>query len=495
MKYDIFISYRREGGDKYARTIQQALEKQYRVFLDFDELKDGAFDQRIIDAISESPVFLLILSKGALDRCVNEDDWVRQEIMQAIKSGCHIVPVTIVEDNFEGIPSDLPKDLQHAVGQHQFSELQMKTLFKESMEKLIKTRIAPYIHKEQTDIGAEVHIETDADCQLLHFKKVLAHIHKNEDNVVHLKRGKHKLEFVSMEYEEIKVQRILEIPEEDYIDFIEVEIKDIIETRRKTRKYAKHEIGNVQINQNQHKENLLGNQNGNEAASSNERTFIVNGVYFKMLHVEGGRFMMGSKSALVQEMPVHEVRLDSFYIGQTSVTQELWEAVMGFNKSNWKGLKLPAENISWKDCQSFIKKLNQITNLEFRLPTEAEWEFAARGGNKSQGYKYSGSNNIDEVAWYGSNSDSFTHEVAIKAANELGLFDMSGNVWEWCQDKYSKNYYESSPINNPQGPKSGPNRVLRGGGLSSSESSCRVTYRNDTSPTYYSYDMGFRLVL
>lgn len=148
MKYDIFISYRRDGGDKYARTIQQALEKRYRVFLDFDELEDGVFDQRIIDAINNSPVFLLILSKGALDRCVNEDDWVRQEILQAIKSGCHIVPVTIVEDNFEGIPSDLPKELQHAVGQHQFSELQMKTLFKESMEKMVKSRIAPYVHRK-----------------------------------------------------------------------------------------------------------------------------------------------------------------------------------------------------------------------------------------------------------------------------------------------------------------------------------------------------------
>lgn len=238
-----------------------------------------------------------------------------------------------------------------------------------------------------------------------------------------------------------------------------------------------------------------GSKIAKEDSLSSVREYVVDGVSFKMIYIEGGRFMMGSQSALAQEMPIHEVRLSSFYMGQTSVTQELWEAVMGNNNSNWKGLLLPVENISWKDCQSFIKKLNQMTNLEFRLPTEAEWEFAARGGNKSKGFKFSGSDNINEVAWCGSNSNSITHEVATKKANELGLFDMSGNVWEWCQDKYSKNYYEESPINNPQGPKSGSNRVLRGGGLSSSESSCRVAYRNDTSPTYSSYDMGFRLVL
>lgn len=154
IKYDIFISYRREGGDKYARTIQQALEKQYRVFLDFDELKDGVFDQRIIDAINESPVFLLILSKGALDRCVNEDDWVRQEILHASKSGCHIVPVTI-DDTFDGLPASLPEELRSIVRQHQFSELQMKTLFKASMGQLIHDRIAPYVHREDVDINKD----------------------------------------------------------------------------------------------------------------------------------------------------------------------------------------------------------------------------------------------------------------------------------------------------------------------------------------------------
>lgn len=162
-KYDVFISYRREGGAQYARTIQQALEKHYHVFLDFDELKDGVFNQRIIDAISESPVFLLILSKGALDRCVNETDWMRLEILHAMKCGCHIVPVTIVDDKFEGFPSDFPEELQRAVGCHQFSELQMKTLFKASMEQLIKERIAPYVHsiKAKPESGKEEELKQE----------------------------------------------------------------------------------------------------------------------------------------------------------------------------------------------------------------------------------------------------------------------------------------------------------------------------------------------
>ena len=234
MKYDVFISYRRDGGDKYARTIQQALEKQFRVFLDFDELEDGVFDQRIIDAISESPVFLLILSKGALDRCVNENDWVRKEILQAVKCGCHIVPVTIIGDNFNKLPEELPEELRRAVGSHQFSQLHMETLFKESMAKLVKTRIAPYIHNEHFDTGAEIHIEADADCLLFHFKKIQCPIREGVDNVVRLKRGKHKLEFVSLEYEDIKDQQVLEIPYEDYTDFIEVKMKDRIETKRKS---------------------------------------------------------------------------------------------------------------------------------------------------------------------------------------------------------------------------------------------------------------------
>ena len=213
------------------------------------------------------------------------------------------------------------------------------------------------------------------------------------------------------------------------------------------------------------------------------QTFSVNGVNFKMAEVKGGTFFMGSPSGgWSNERPVHQVTLDSYLIGQTEVTQALWQAVMGSNPSSSKGYNLPVENVSWNDCQTFIAKLNQCTGKNFRLPTEAEWEFAARGGNNSNGYAYSGSDNIDEVAWYNENSGGAYHPVGSKAPNELGLYDMSGNADEWCSDWYGS--YSSSAQTNPTGPESGKSRVYRGGYRNSSASDCRVSCRN------YSYPSG-----
>lgn len=224
-------------------------------------------------------------------------------------------------------------------------------------------------------------------------------------------------------------------------------------------------------------------------------TYEVKGVKFKMVEVDGGVFKMGSESGDDDETPVHEVKLKSFSIGQTEVTQELWETVMGTNSSNWKGLKLPVENVSWNDCQTFITKLNALTGQQFRLPTEAEWEYAARGGSQSKGYTYSGSNSLDEVAWYWSNSDSKTHDVATKSPNELGIYDMSGNVFEWCQDWYGDNYYVSSVIINPTGPSSGSYRVCRGGSWYSAATNCRCAYRSSGTPSISNFKLGFRLAL
>lgn len=185
-------------------------------------------------------------------------------------------------------------------------------------------------------------------------------------------------------------------------------------------------------------------------------TFTVNGVSFKMITVEGGTFTMGAsdddEEAYYNEKPAHEVTLSSYSIGETEVTQALWLAVMGSNPSRFTGdLTRPVECVSWNDCQAFIIKLNQLTGKTFRLPTEAEWEIAARGGNESMGYKYAGGNDINEVAWYRGNSSSKTHPVATKAPNELGLYDMSGNVFEWCSDWYDS-YTDADGQTNPQGP-------------------------------------------
>ena len=215
----------------------------------------------------------------------------------------------------------------------------------------------------------------------------------------------------------------------------------------------------------------------------------------EMVYVSGGTFTMGATSeqgndAGSNEKPAHSVTLDGYYIGKYEVTQALWKAVMDNNPSNFKGDNLPVENVSWNDVQEFIQKLNTMTGKHYRLPTEAEWEFAARGGNNSRGYKYSGSNNIEVVTWYYRNC---THVVGTKSPNELGIYDMSGNVWEWCQDWYGS--YSSSSQLNPTGPNSGSNCVLRGGSWDDEARFCRVSYRDYGIPDYRCINIGFRLAL
>ena len=230
-------------------------------------------------------------------------------------------------------------------------------------------------------------------------------------------------------------------------------------------------------------------------------TFTVNGVTFTMVAVEGGTFTMGSShtEAYDREKPTHEVTLSGYRIGQTEVTQALWLAVMGSNPSYFNGgdygtnLQRPVEKVSWNDCQTFITKLNQLTGKTFRLPTEAEWEYAARGGKQSQGYIFAGSNTIGDVAWCTSNSSSKTHPVATKAPNELGLYDMTGNVREWCQDWYGS--YSSEAQTNPVGPSTGSSRVYRGGSHHDDALNCRVSNRLGVTPTYASGILGLRLAL
>ena len=218
----------------------------------------------------------------------------------------------------------------------------------------------------------------------------------------------------------------------------------------------------------------------------------------EMVLVEGGTFTMGATpeqgSDAYDDEKAHKVTLDSFYIGKFPVTQRLWMAVMGSNPSHFKGDDLPVESVSWYDLQTFLRGLNAATGKSYRLPTEAEWEYAARGGNKSQGYKYAGSNDPELVAWYDGNSGHTTHEVGTRFPNELGIYDMSGNVWEWCQDWHGS--YSSSPQTNPKGDNSGWRRVNRGGGWDDSLARlCRVSCRNFYTPDDRRDHLGFRLAL
>jgi len=226
--------------------------------------------------------------------------------------------------------------------------------------------------------------------------------------------------------------------------------------------------------------------------------FTINDVSFELIFVEGGTFTMGctleqGNDCQDREGPAHQVTVSNFYIGKYEVTQAQWGAIMNNNPSKVKGDNLPVETVSWTDVQEFLRILNTQIGKHYRLPTEAEWEFAARGGNKSLGYKYSGSNNVDEVAWYSNNSDGGTRPVGTKQPNELGIYDMSGNVWEWCDDWFGN--YPSTPQTDPKGDSSGTKRSDRGGSWYYDAEWCRVSARSSYAPDGRGHSLGFRLAM
>ena len=246
-------------------------------------------------------------------------------------------------------------------------------------------------------------------------------------------------------------------------------------------------------------------------AANQDFTETAWGVNMKMIWVEGGDFLMGCTSEQgnceSDEQNVRRVTVDGFYIGMLEVTQSQWEKVVGtsiyqqWTKAGYSGSlsrgvgpDYPMYCVSWDEAMEFCRLLSNKTGRTYTLPTEAQWEYAARGGNKNEGAKYAGSNMIDAVAWYTDNSGSSTHIVGSKRANALGIYDMSGNVWEWCKDWYASSYV-SYDTNNPVGPSSGSIRVNRGGSWSSSASHCRVAYRNNNSPGNRFNILGFRVVL
>ena len=259
---------------------------------------------------------------------------------------------------------------------------------------------------------------------------------------------------------------------------------------------------------------LMANNSVSQVVEAGDLEYGLNAQATTLIYVEGGSFMMGSDDCDIYyfQQPIHEVSVSSFYISKYQITQNEWQEVMGSNPSWFRGDKLPVEQISWYDAIEYCNKRSIKEGLKpcysgsgkniscdwtangYRLPTEAEWEYAARGGKKSKGYKYSGSNDINEVAWYGSNSSDKTHPVGEKQANELGIYDMSGNVWEWCWDWYSIDYYSKSPRSNPRGPSSGEFRVLRGGSWYYNGNDCRVANRRLNNPDDGDYSYGLRIL-
>ena len=270
---------------------------------------------------------------------------------------------------------------------------------------------------------------------------------------------------------------------------------------QKTEKTTKNSKKTTQSSKSSKSSKTTKQQSSSRSGSTTQaqKDRIIRQAVDNMVWVAGGTFMMGATSeqgsdAESDEKPVHKVTLSDFYISKYEVTQELWQAVMGSNPSEFKGdSRRPVENVSWDDCQEFIRKLNQMTGKHFRLPTEAEWEYAARGGKQSRGYKYAGSNTIGSVAWYNVNTDITTYPVGQKSPNELGLYDMTGNVLEWCQDWEGD--YGSGHQTNPQGPSSGSYRVSRGGCWIADANDCRVSFRFSCKQSDTNNFVGLRLAM
>ncbi|MFN0013923.1 MAG: SUMF1/EgtB/PvdO family nonheme iron enzyme [Saprospiraceae bacterium] len=266
-----------------------------------------------------------------------------------------------------------------------------------------------------------------------------------------------------------------------------------LEAARRKREDAEHQQLEAEAADNKRREEEAARKKREAAAAEKKRQAEAEAARTTglpdMVRVQGGTFQMGQKG--VAE-PVHTVTLPDFEIGKYPVTQKLWQEVMGANPSRFNGCAdCPVESVSWNDVQVFLEKLNtKFPVKKYRLPTEAEWEYAARGGKWSKGYEYAGSNNVDKVAWYDKNTGSKTHPVGGLKANELGLHDMSGNVWEWCSDWYG--VYPSDSQNNPTGPTAGSSRVWRGGSWISIPRSCRVASRDSHGPTDR-LSFGFRL--
>ena len=392
-RYDVFISYRRTTGVDDARLLQQALKARgYKVFLDYDSLHDGKFDERILAAIEEVSVFILMLSDGALDNCVNKDDWVRIEIEHAMKNERKIVPVAQFPHLWH-YPEDLPEELM-PIKSVQISEFNKFSLFDESIDSLVRNRFPDGMRAE----------------------------------------------------------------------------KGCVPDRKLTE---------------------------GEVVGGSLYSVHVGGITFNMIRVDGGEMMIGATpeqgdEADGNECPAHVIRLATFYIGQYPVTQKLWELVMGYSKACFKkrdgrSCDYPAENLSYDEACEFVRRLSHMTDIRFALPSEDEWEYAARGGKNSRGYKYAGGNNIGDVAWYEDDSEGTTHPVGQKKPNELGIYDMSGNVWEWTATPA----HSYGTVVDPAGAVF----IRRGGSWWQKAANCRVSTRYPSDRSKKTGGLGLRLVV
>lgn len=459
-KERIFISYKRVDKDRVF-AIKDGIERATgeKCWIDLDGIESNAqFVAKIVSAIDECEVFLFMRSKEHNNITNLETDWTIREVNYALEEHKNIVIV-----NLDKTP--MPKWFKFMFPNKQ----EIDATDPEKVDRLYKD-LCGWLGIAYNEFSNQLKVETDESVSL-------GSVQELQEQIAQAEAAKKELE---------KKMRLAEE-----------------EKRLAEEILPRMNINNVNINSNLIHADAAAKVLDN---SNNRLDFIVNGVPFSMIKVEGGTFMMGATpeqgvDASLMERPSHQVTLSDYYIGETLVTQALWQSVMGNNPSIVKNNQHPVENVSWEDCQKFIQKLRSLTGQQFRIPTEAEWEFAARGGNKSRGYKYAGGDDINKLAWYNnsrigwySDCTRTTQAVKLKLPNELGIYDMSGNLQEWCQDWYDD--YENSSQTNPKGPISGRWKVTRGGSCDEDARKCRVSWRDKHMPmSEYNRYIGIRLSL
>ena len=550
-KYDVFISYSRDDYfDEYGvvisgnevSKIKDALADAGITYWFDEEISSGhGIREEIATNIENSALFLFLSSANA-----NKSDWIYKEIVYADKIKKYIIPVCIDATPYNNKVNFLIGNLKYIKyytnPQKGLDDMLMdiKTylddLAKEEKRKEDEVQQKQLIYDIRTSVFKLNEDETKLDLER-------ANLYAKTDKVIDIKQ-RESLKYEILEsspirkksQDEIKMlqEQVTELKTER--DFLKQKHNPSTHKKNKwvhivywciililffvicIRSFIEH---NSEDNTREHDSekntrqivDAIDEQKVSVADSILE--FYVDNVKFNMVRIEGGTFKMGAQNsnsfgdnydceALSDENPVHIVTLDNYYMGETEVTQTLWKVVMGTTliqkriKNRYKknkddeGDDYPMSCVEWDECQEFINKLNLKTGKNFRLPTEAEWEYAARGGKKSQGYNYAGSKTIGEVAWYTENSGNMIHPVKGKMPNELGLYDMSGNVWEWCRDFKGK--YDSSKQTNPTGFSYG-RCVLRGGSWDCHSRGCRVSSRNDGDKYFWDSSIGFRLVL
>ncbi len=439
--YDIFISYRRDGGFETAKHLNDLLVHDgYSVSFDIDTLREGNFDETLLCRIDQCLDFILIVEKHTFDRTLDstfdsKKDWLRTELAYALKMKKNIIPILL--SGVDGFPPNLPVDIADVITKN--SPEYNKYYFDEFYKKL-KTFLHcvprnTTLSKDVATIQFLSEIDTDIHVDGVHLLFSKAKVLTKTQ----LALGDHLIEYHAINSNDLKYSEIFTASDaRNYVVKINYQKESKLNRMRPrfaiiitisvligfiifyiNKHFSKYQEPNSQIIQTANVEYY-------------NNTLFVNGEAYQMLPIKGGEFNMGKEGD--EEAQIHRVLLNDYLIGETEIPQSIWKAIMGTNPSRHVGDNYPVEQVSWHDCQNFIAKLNELSGQTFRLPTEAEWEYAAL--NKDFNIQ-----NLDDYAWYNVNSGHTTHAIGQKSSNSNGLKDVYGNVWEWCNDfhaKYSK---------------------------------------------------------